>query len=285
MKLGKRLCAAAALLLSAVMLLWTGLPVAAYENTHNNTGKPSQDMLAAAESQLGYTAPTDGAKYNRWYGAVNGNYAYSWCQTFLSWCAEQAEIGTDVIPKEASVSAAWGFFQADKRFLKSQSQGGSDMPRAGDIAFYSETGDAAALTHVGLVTGAENGTLYTIEGNVSNQVMRCEQQLDSVQIIGYGCPLYADLENQIVPELPVMTVTPGMTNLATSISWTASAHAQKYLLVIWDADGNEVVREETTGRPVSETAAGRGLYGTAYRRKQRNDCHNGKAGVYRDGES
>lgn len=50
MKLGKRLCAAAALLLSAVMLLWTGLPVAAYENTHNNTGKPSQDMLAAAES-------------------------------------------------------------------------------------------------------------------------------------------------------------------------------------------------------------------------------------------
>lgn len=106
-----------------------------------------------------------------------------------------------------------------------------------------------------------------------------------VQIIGYGCPLYADLENRIVPELPVMTVTPGMTNLATSISWTASAHAQKYLLVIWDADGNEVVREETTGRPVSETAAGRGLYGTAYRRKQRNDCHNGKAGVYRDGES
>ena len=91
MKLGKRLRAAAALLLSAVMLLWTGLPVtAAYEN-----------------------------------------------------------------PKEASVSAAWGFFQADKRFLKSQSQGGSDMPRAGDIAFYSETGDAAALTHVGLVTGAE----------------------------------------------------------------------------------------------------------------------------------
>ncbi|MFR4476699.1 MAG: hypothetical protein ACLT3Y_05450 [Ruminococcus callidus] len=50
MKLGKG-CVAAALLLSAVMLLWTGLPVtAAYENTHNNTGKPSQDILAAAES-------------------------------------------------------------------------------------------------------------------------------------------------------------------------------------------------------------------------------------------
>ena len=247
MKLGKRLRAAAALLLSAVMLLWTGLPVSAAENTFVHTGSPSQDILAAAESQLGYIAPADGAKYNRWYGAVNGNYTYSWCQTFLSWCAEQAEIGTDVFPKAVSVASAYAAFAGQKRYQKSAAQGGSYTPRAGDVAFYSENGDADALSHVGLVTGTADGTLYTIEGNVSNQVQRCERQLDSVQIIGYGCPLYADLENRIVPELPVMTVTPGMTNLATSISWTASAHAQKYLLVIWDADGNEVVREETTG--------------------------------------
>ena len=165
----------------------------------------------------------------------------------MSWCAEQAEIGTDVFPKAVSVASAYAAFAGQKRYQKSAAQGGSYTPRAGDVAFYSENGDADALSHVGLVTGTADGTLYTIEGNVSNQVQRCERQLDSVQIIGYGCPLYADLENRIVPELPVMTVTPGMTNLATSISWTASAHAQKYLLVIWDADGNEVVREETTG--------------------------------------
>ena len=278
----QKFCRWLAVLLSAVMLLWTGLPVSAAENTFVHTGSPSQDILAAAESQLGYTAPADGAKYNHWYGAVNGSYTYSWCQTFLSWCAEQAEIGTDVFPKAVSVASAYAAFAGQKRYQKSAAQGGSYTPRAGDVAFYSENGDADALSHVGLVTGAENGTLYTIEGNVSNQVMRCERQLDSVQIIGYGCPLYADLENRIVPELPVMTVTPGMTNLATSISWTASAEVSA---------GDLGCRRErgSTGRdhrrPVSETAAGRGLYGTAYRRKQRNDCHNGKAGVYRDGES
>ena len=86
----QKFCRWLAVLLSAVMLLWTGLPVSAAENTFVHTGSPSQDILAAAESQLGYTAPADGAKYNHWYGAVNGSYTYSWCQTFLSWCAEQA---------------------------------------------------------------------------------------------------------------------------------------------------------------------------------------------------
>ena len=202
----QKFCRWLAVLLSAVMLLWTGLPVSAAENTFVHTGSPSQDILAAAESQLGYTAPADGAKYNHWYGAVNGSYTYSWCQTFLSWCAEQAEIGTDVFPKAVSVASAYAAFAGQKRYQKSAAQGGSYTPRAGDVAFYSENGDADALSHVGLVTGTADGTLYTIEGNVSNQVQRCERQLDSVQIIGYGCPMYADLPNQIVPEAPVVTV-------------------------------------------------------------------------------
>ena len=187
MKLGKRLRAAAALLLSAVMLLWTGLPVtAAYENTHNNTGKPSQDILAAAESQLGYTTPADGAKYNRWYGAVNGNYTYSWCQTFLSWCAEQAEIGTDVFPKAVSVASAYAAFAGQKRYQKSAAQGGSYTPRAGDVAFYSENGDVDALSHVGLVTGTADGTLYTIEGNANNACKQLSYAVGDRRILGYG---------------------------------------------------------------------------------------------------
>ena len=76
-----------------------------------------------------------------------------------------------------------------------------------------------------------------------------------------------------------------MTNLATSISWTASAHAQKYLLVIWDADGNEVVREETTGVRFQKLLPDGDYTAQLTAEKQRNDCHNGKAGVYRDGES
>ncbi len=242
----QKFCRWLAVLLSAVMLLWTGLSVSAAENTFVHTGSPSQDILAAAESQLGYTAPADGAKYNHWYGAVNGSYTYSWCQTFLSWCAEQAEIGTDVFPKAVSVASAYAAFAGQKRYQKSAAQGGSYTPRAGDVAFYSENGDADALSHVGLVTGTADGTLYTIEGNVSNQVQRCERQLDSVQIIGYGCPMYADLPNQIVPEAPVVTVDPGTSEYRTKIDWAECADAQRYLVVLWDSAGKELVRQEST---------------------------------------
>lgn len=194
----------------------------------------------------GLYRPADGAKYNHWYGAVNGSYTYSWCQTFLSWCAEQAEIGTDVFPKAVSVASAYAAFAGQKRYQKSAAQGGSYTPRAGDVAFYSENGDADALSHVGLVTGTADGTLYTIEGNVSNQVQRCERQLDSVQIIGYGCPMYADLPNQIVPEAPVVTVDPGTSEYRTKIDWAECADAQRYLVVLWDSAGKELVRQEST---------------------------------------
>ena len=87
------------------------------------------------------------------------------------------------------------------------------------------------------MTGTADGTLYTIEGNVSNQVQRCERQLDSVQIIGYGCPMYADLPNQIVPEAPVVTVDPGTSEYRTKIDWAECADAQRYLVVLWTAPG------------------------------------------------
>ena len=164
----------------------------------------------------------------------------------MSWCAEQAEIGTDVFPKAVSVASAYAAFAGQKRYQKSAAQGGSYTPRAGDVAFYSENGDADALSHVGLVTGTADGTLYTIEGNVSNQVQRCERQLDSVQIIGYGCPMYADLPNQIVPEAPVVTVDPGTSEYRTKIDWTECADAQRYLVVLWDSAGKELVRQEST---------------------------------------
>ena len=76
--------------------------------------------------------------------------------------------------------------------------------------------------------------------------MRCERQLDSVQIIGYGCPMYADLPNQIVPEAPVVTVDPGTSEYRTKIDWAECADAQRYLVVLWDSAGKELVRQEST---------------------------------------
>ena len=230
---------AGALLAAFAVLFWVLCPpaAAAQENSHANTGKQSEDMIATAESQLYYTAPASGAKYNVWFEEAGAACDYAWCQTFLTWCADQAGISTDVIPRESTVSAAISFYETEKRFQKSLSQGGSYTPRRGDIVYYSANGKRSEPTHVGLITAVEDGTLYTIEGNVSNQVLEQQHDLDAAEIIGYACPLYNDLPNVIVPEKPAVTVEATRDQLDTQqISWKAQDMAQGYVLEIWDAD-------------------------------------------------
>lgn len=233
-----------AAILSVVMLLQLTLPVGAVDETFVRTGAESADMIAAARAQLGYTAPETGAKYNQWFEGKEGTYSYAWCQTFLSWCADQAGISTEIIAKESTVGGEYAFFVNQKRYRKSVAQGGTYTPRPGDIAFYSETSGENALTHVGLVTAVGETSFQTIEGNVSNQVMACERQLDSSVVIGYGCPLYADLPNLFVPELPEMTIEPGSTYVSTNFQWTESADAYNYRLVIWKRDTDQPVVDQ-----------------------------------------
>ena len=56
------------------------------------------NMLTIAENEVGYLETTydDGtfySKYGDWYGYPNG----AWCAMFVSWCANQANISTNVI--------------------------------------------------------------------------------------------------------------------------------------------------------------------------------------------
>lgn len=241
--LQKRKCQWTALLLSIVMAfcICAKLPVnAAYENTHINTGDQIEDLIHVAETQLGYS-PENEAKYNFWNGTVADSYNYAWCHTFVSWCANQAGIDETIIPKTESVTGGMGFFNKNKRWMKSESQGGDYVPRRGDIVYFSQTGDVKHLTHVGIVTGTSDETLYTIEGNVSDLVLERSFDLDSEKIVGYGCPLYGDYPNLIVPDAPEITVDVGSSNEATAISWTESEYAVCYTVQIWNTETEEEV--------------------------------------------
>ncbi|MGN1403468.1 MAG: CHAP domain-containing protein [Ruminococcus sp.] len=224
------------------------MPVyAAYENTHTNTGDQIEDLIQIAETQLGY-CPESEAKYNIWNGMIADSYEYAWCHTFVSWCADQAGIDTSIIPKTESVTAGMGFFTKNKRWMDSQSRGGDYTPRRGDFVYFGQAEDTIRVTHVAIVTGVEGENLYTIEGNVSNQVLEMCRNLTSENILGYGCPLYADYPNLIVPDAPEVTVDVGSSNEATVISWTASEYAVCYTVHIWNTEtGEEVVSYTKTG--------------------------------------
>ena len=77
---------ALSVLFGLLSMLFT-LPVSAdYENTHINTGNQIEDILAIAETQVGYAEGANNeTKFGAWY-PMNYN---PWCAMFVSWCAEQ----------------------------------------------------------------------------------------------------------------------------------------------------------------------------------------------------
>lgn len=74
-----------------------------YPNTWQNTGDPVEDLIGIAMTQVGYYGNTTiGTKYGAWYGK---NFTYSqWCGMFIAWCANEANISTDIILKTAKAN-------------------------------------------------------------------------------------------------------------------------------------------------------------------------------------
>lgn len=169
-------------LIAALALSALSLSVrASFENTHNNTGNQASDIVGIAETQVGYYEGDSGyTKYGDWYGLPYSD----WCAMFVSWCANQAGVGTDVFPSFALCSAGADYFISQGRFHYA----GSYVPQAGDLIFYASYGN---IYHVGLVTGSDGYNVYSIEGNYNEAVYNVSYSLGYGDIFGYATPAYA----------------------------------------------------------------------------------------------
>lgn len=66
------------------------------------------------------------------------------------------------------------------------------LQKLGDIIFFdwADSNDGQA-DHVGIVEKAENGKVYTIEGNIKGDMCKQnEYDINSSVILGYGTPMY-----------------------------------------------------------------------------------------------
>ncbi len=129
----------------------------------NLTGNQREDITNIAKSQLGYTESASSSslsgsdtrsynnytEYNSWF-YKNSSRHEAWCAIFISWCAYQAGISTNIIAKNASASPN-GFCSTTKNF-------NSYIPQKGDIAFINSS-------HVGLVTDVDSSYIHVVEGN------------------------------------------------------------------------------------------------------------------------
>ena len=146
----------------------------------------SSDIVAVAAAQIGNVG---GQPYWSWYGFKS---RVEWCACFVSWCANECgyiEVG--LIPKFAgcqSEGVAW--FKACGLWKER-----GFIAKPGDIIFFDwadkDTGvRSGSADHVGIVEKVENGRVYTIEGNSSDSCRRRDYDINSLDILGYGTPLY-----------------------------------------------------------------------------------------------
>ena len=143
------------------------------------TGGGNQAIVEVALTQLGNEG---GQPYWSWYGFEG---RVEWCACFVSWCANECGyIDTGVIPKFAGCVLGSQWFKD-----RGQWQDGSFEPSAGHIIFFDWEGDGVT-DHVGIVERAENGTVYTVEGNSGDTCRQNRYAIGSSVIYGYGIPAY-----------------------------------------------------------------------------------------------
>ena len=156
------------------------------------TGNLAEDLVAVAESQLGYTESTrnyivegvDDIKGYTRYGAWYGIPYDDWSAMFVSFCLHYAN--ANGMPLESSCSNWVYQLQSAGMYAAAADH----TPKAGDLVFFDWNGDGGA-DHVGIVSRyfpEENGAarLQCIEGDRKNTVCETEYNQTDPDILGYG---------------------------------------------------------------------------------------------------
>lgn len=141
------------------------------------------DIVAMALSQKGYTeGANNDTKYGEWYG-LNYN---PWCAMFVSWCAFQVGISEDIIPKFAGCTT--GFRLMTQMGITTTEK---IVPQKGDLIFFDwdRSGD---YDHVGIVTDANETSVWTVEGNHNDNVDTYVYPINASYIAGYARPHYSE---------------------------------------------------------------------------------------------
>lgn len=162
------------------------------------TGVYADDVVAVAESQLGYTESTrnytlgeDGTTHKGYtrYGEWAENIYGDWDAMFASFCLNYARIDTETFP-ESSGAYAW-IVKLEESGLYATA--GDYTPVVGDLIFL-DTNDDIEADCVGIVTAIdeETNTLTVIEGDyvetedATDAVCQVEYAADDLTIVGYG---------------------------------------------------------------------------------------------------
>lgn len=152
------------------------------------TDSARENLVRVAESQVGYyeggiEGDYDGStepRYNNFteYGYNFGDPDCIWCTTFVWWCARQVGLDKSVFP-----DTIWPRLMTVNCPYVGYTPG-MEISR-GDILFLENTGDDTP-DHLAIVTGVDDDTISTVEGNCGNTVCRMRYRRDTGAILYVG---------------------------------------------------------------------------------------------------
>ncbi len=234
------------------------------------TGNQREDIVNVALSQVGYregsssndySGADDGSynnytEYNYWYhnyvssGMPVGGSSAPWCATFVSWCAEMAQVPSSVLKRSTAAGHGANYF--DINFYSGSStlassgdndsyfKGYNYTPQKGDL-FYTRS-----WSHVGLVVAVDGSYVTTVEGNTNNNGSSegngVYQRTRKISDLYFGVPNYVE-KDITTPGKPTIT---GMQKTYTSgsnitFTWTATENTTHYNLTLHKLFGTEYV--------------------------------------------
>ncbi len=167
------------------------------------TGDQVTDICNVAKSQVGYheasffdysgtsTGSGNVTEYGRWFGRQG-----YWCNVFASWCGYVAGIPSSIYPKLTSVGPSY-YSTLPSAGAECFAFSSGKPLQAGDLIFCCTcSGGYGCIDHVGLVVDVDENTIYTVEGNMSDQVKACEYPVSS----GYSSYLRARINYVARPQ-------------------------------------------------------------------------------------
>ena len=234
------------------------------------TGDWAKDLIAIAESQVGYHESETSfridesgkqhgyTRYGLWYGNAYGE----WCGMFVSFCLNYAKIPEADFPREANC-IKWR--SALKSIAVYEDDEDTYIPAPGDLIFFDITGETDDPGHVGIVTRVDGDKIYTIEGNQGRAVRKMEYKKDDKTIVGYAnmAKIVARAAVKTATDKPAetdYTAIAGRTGIMTGDKVNIRAEARKDSAAL----GQTGVKGETVTIIAAETVDGETWFKVEY---------------------
>lgn len=156
------------------------------------TGVAAEDILAVAQSQLGYTASEDNfqvtadgerkgiSRYGQWFG---GDPYADWNVPFVSFIMNYAETLPEQLRGSADAEEWLNWYAAEEKLTYKSEE---VKPESGELVFFDRDLNGYADA-IGIVWGLEEGqsVLLTIEGDRDSKVSSARYYLTDESIIAY----------------------------------------------------------------------------------------------------